>query len=67
VAAKKQAPKPATKAHAPRAATARAKGKAPSGLPVDLSRATPAQRKLLFQQLQLQYGEVGEEESGSEP
>ena len=71
-AAKKPAPKPGAKAPAPRAATARAKGKAPSGLPVDLSRATPAQRKLLFQQLQLQYGEeVGgdgeeEEESGAE-
>ena len=62
-AAKKQAAKPA-KSPAPSkgAATAKAKGKAPSGLPIDLSKATPAQRRLMFQQLQLLYGEEGEED-----
>ena len=62
-AAKKPAAKPA-KSPAPSkgAATAKAKGKAPSGLPIDLSKATPAQRRLMFQQLQLLYGEEGEED-----
>ena len=61
-AAKAPAPKPAAskkpaakaaKSPAPSkgAATAKAKGKAPSGLPIDLSKATPAQRRLMFQQL----------------